>query len=151
MIYRLANVRDLEALSIMRWLHEYEEGCQSEITKVEFINYCKAFLENGIKNGTWAYWVAEDNGNIVSNIYINKIRKVPKPQKLFAEIGYVTNVHTKAEYRNKGIGTELIKNVKQWANENQIELLFVWPSEKSVRFYARHGFRNQNEIMELEL
>lgn len=151
MIYRLASENDLEILAQMRWLHEYEEGKCSEITKAEFIDQCKLFLQNGFKNGTWVYWIAEDNGIIIANIYINRIRKVPKPQKLFAEIGYVTNVHTKAEYRNKGIGTELLKKVKHWAVENQIELLFVWPSEKSVKFYERQGFTNQNEIMELEL
>lgn len=151
MIYRLANEDDLEILAHMRWQHEHEEGSQSEISKTEFINYCKQFLLNGLKNGTWVYWVAEDNGIIIANIYINRIRKVPKPHKLFAEIGYVTNVHTRAEYRNKGIGTELLLKVKHWAAENKIELLFVWPSEKSVKFYERQGFTNQNEIMELEL
>jgi RimJ/RimL family protein N-acetyltransferase len=151
MIYRLANENDLEILAHMRWLHEHEEGSHSEVTKAEFIDQCKLFLQNGIKNGTWAFWVAEDNGVIIANIYINRIRKVPKPQKLFAEIGYVTNVHTRSEYRNKGIGTELLKKVKYWAEENQIELLFVWPSEKSVRFYERQGFTNQNDIMELKL
>ncbi|MEW8995905.1 GNAT family N-acetyltransferase [Clostridium sp.] len=44
---------------------------------------------------------------------------------MIAEIGYVTNVHIIEEYRNKGIGTELLKKVKQWAIENKIELLFL--------------------------
>lgn len=151
MIYRLAKENDLEMLAQMRWLHEYEEGSHCDITKTEFINQCKLFLQDGMNSGTWVYWVAEDNEIIISNIYINRIRKVPKPQKLIAEIGYVTNVHTRAEYRNKGIGTRLLKEVRQWAIENKIELLFVWPSEKSVKFYERQGFTNQNEIMELEL
>jgi N-acetylglutamate synthase-like GNAT family acetyltransferase len=51
----------------------------------------------------------------------------------------------------EGIGTELLKAVKQWARENRIELLFVWPSEKSVTFYERQGFLVENDIMELEL
>jgi RimJ/RimL family protein N-acetyltransferase len=150
-IYRLADEKDLDMLAQMRWLHEYEEGSCSEISKTEFIEPCKEFLQEGLNNGTWAYWVAEENGNIIANVYICRIRKVPKPQKLYAEIGYVTNVHTKAEYRNKGVGTELLKETKQWAAENKIELLFVWPSEKSVKFYERQGFKNDNEIMELEL
>jgi N-acetylglutamate synthase-like GNAT family acetyltransferase len=104
----------------------------------------------GLDQDTWVYWIAEDNG-ILANIYIRRIRKVPKPQKLFAEIGYVTNVHTRSDYRNKGIGSELLKNVKNWAIENKIELLFLWPSERSVNFYGRQGFTNINEIMELEL
>lgn len=151
MIYRLAEESDLEMLSEMRWEHEYEEEGHFDITKDEFITECKLFLREGMEKGTWMYWIAEDNGNVVSNIYINRIRKVPKPQKLAAEIGYVTNVHTSIRYRNQGIGTELLKHAKHWAKENKIELLFVWPSEKSVSFYERQGFSIKNEIMELEL
>jgi len=151
MVYRLAVESDLDMLSEMRWQHEYEEEGYFDKSKNEFINQCKLFLKEGLDKGTWVYWVAEENGIIIANIYINLIRKVPKPQKLFEEIGYVTNVHTKAEYRNKGIGTELLKMAKHWVIENKLELLFVWPSEKSVSFYERQGFSIKNEIMELEL
>ena len=151
MVYRLATEKDISMLSEMRWQHEFEEEGKFDISKEDFIKECNLFLANGLNSGTWEYWIAEDKGIIISNIYISRIKKVPKPQKLFAEIGYVTNVHTKAEYRNKGIGTELIKKVKQWATENKIELLFVWPSQRAVSFYEREGFSMNNEIMELEL
>jgi len=147
----MATKDDVLMLSEMRWEHEYEVETQFSITKEEFINECNSFLIKEMERDTWIYWIAEDEGNIIANIYINRIRKVPKPQKLFAEIGYVTNVHTKRGYRNKGIGTELLKRVKQWAVDNNIELLFLWPSERSVSFYKREGFKVENEIMELEL
>jgi N-acetylglutamate synthase-like GNAT family acetyltransferase len=69
---------------------------------------------------------------------------------LDGEIGYITNVHPKEEYRNKGIGTELLERVIGWAKENKIELLFLWPSKRSIHFYERQGFSMKNEIMELE-
>jgi len=151
MIYRLATESDLEMLSEMRWQHEYEVEGPFNVTKSYFINQCNIFLKDGLEDGTWIYWVAEDDGILIANIYIKRIRKVPKPQMLFSEIAYVTNVHTRLEYRDKGIGTELLQNVKRWAAENKIELLFVWPSKKSVNFYERQGFTSNNEIMELEL
>lgn len=113
MIYRLATKSDISMLSEMRREHEYEEEGKFDISKEDFIKECNLFLVNGLKNGTWEYWIAEENSEIISNIYVNRIRKVPKPQKLFGEIGYVTNVHTKTEFRNKGRGTELLKKVKQ--------------------------------------
>ena len=151
MIYRLATESDISSLSEMRWEHEYEEEGEFDISKEDFIKECNLFIVNGIRSGTWYYWIAEENNIIISNIYINIIRKVPKPQKLFTEIGYITNVHTKIEFRNKGIGAELLKKIKQWAIDNKIELLFVWPSPKSVTFYERQGFSMNNEIMELEI
>ena len=151
MIYRLATESDISSLSEMRWEHEYEEEGEFDISKEDFIKECNLFIVNGIRSGTWYYWITEENNTIISNIYINIIRKVPKPQKLFTEIGYITNVHTKIEFRNKGIGAELLKKIKQWAIDNKIELLFVWPSPKSVTFYERQGFSMNNEIMELEI
>ena len=151
MKYRLAEEEDLNSLAEMRWLHEFEENNCSNVEKGEFIIECKAFLINGLECGNWVYWVAEEDDEIVANIYINKIRKVPKPQKLFTEIGYVTNVHTKEKWRNKGIGTQLLKEAVAWSKENGIELLFVWPSERSVSYYEREGFKEKNEIMELIL
>ncbi|WP_238918308.1 GNAT family N-acetyltransferase [Clostridium sp. YIM B02555] len=151
MVYRLARESDISTLSEMRWEHEFEEEGKFDISKEDFISECNVFLTNGLKSGTWEYWVAEENNIIVSNIYINKIRKVPKPQKLFAEIGYVTNVHTKVEFRNRGIVTELLKQVKEWAIINKIELLFAWPSKRAVTFYERQGFSMNNEIMELDM
>ncbi|GKX64748.1 GNAT family N-acetyltransferase [Inconstantimicrobium mannanitabidum] len=151
MVFRLATESDLETLAEMRWQHEYEETNNFNITKDEFISHCKVFLKEGLESNTWVYWIAEEEGSIIANIYVNRIRKVPKPQKLFAEIGYITNVHTKEEYRNKGTGTELLNKVKHWAVENEIELLFLWPSKKSVNYYERQGFSMKNEILELEL
>jgi len=151
MKYRLAKEEDLNSLAEMRWLHEFEEDNCSNMGKKQFITEFKEFLKKGLEWGNWVYWVAEDSDGIVANIYINKIRKVPKPQKLFAEIGYVTNVHTKEKWRNRGIGTQLLKEVVTWSKENGIELLFVWPSERAVGYYEREGFKEKNEIMELLL
>ncbi len=151
MVYRQATEKDIPMLSEMRWEHEGEEEGHFEISKEDFISECSLFLINGLRNGSWVYWIAEDDNSVVANIYINRIRKVPKPQKLFAEIGYVTNVHTKVEVRNNGIGTKLLEKVRQWASDNKIELLFIWPSQKSLSFYERQGFSIHNEIMELKL
>ncbi|MFZ5436791.1 MAG: hypothetical protein ACOZCF_10935 [Bacillota bacterium] len=51
MVFRLAVESDLEMLSEMRWQHEREEGGQSDITKGEFMEQCKAFLKEGMERG----------------------------------------------------------------------------------------------------
>lgn len=151
MKFRIAVQEDINSLSEMRWIHSYHENNKLNVPKEEFLKECSEFLKNGMEMGNWIYWVAEDNGEIVSNVYIQKIKKVPKPHKLNAEIGYITNVHTKEEYRNKGIGTQLLKKVIEWAKTSGIELLFLWPSKRAAAFYERAGFSSQNEIVELTL
>jgi RimJ/RimL family protein N-acetyltransferase len=151
MEFRIAGEEDIDSLSEMRWIHSYHENNEFNVSKEEFMKECGKFLKKGMEMGNWVYWVAEDKGQIVSNIYIQKIKKVPKPHKLNAEIGYITNVHTKEKYRNMGIGTQLLKKVIEWAKTTEIELLFLWPSKRAAAFYERAGFSSQNEIIELTL
>ena len=52
------------------------------------------------------------------------------------------------EQRGQGVGTERMQQVVAWARERDLELLIVWPSERSRTLYARAGFRAESEIME---
>lgn len=151
MIYRQTNESDISQLAQMRWDFRTVGKDVSSFDIAAFLAECCEFLKEGLSSGEWVCWVAEENGEIVSHIYIRRIRKFPKPSRLHDEIGYITNVYTKPEYRGKGIGSQLMQSVKQWATESDIELLFLWPSKRAVPFYEREGFSNKNEIMELIL
>jgi len=152
MIYRLATKNDIEALANLRWEFKIDESYEIDVdVKDIFIKECSEFLLDGIENNTWVYWVAEDDEEIISNIYVNIIKKVPKPHKLDGKIGYMTNVYTVPSYRNKGIGRELLKKVKEWSENSDIELLIVWPSERAINFYESEGFASNNDILELLL
>ena len=61
----------------------------------------------------------------------------------------MSTVRTIPEYRNKGIGSELMERVKSWSIEQKLEELFVCPSERSTSFYERAGFKGENEVMEM--
>jgi len=66
-------------------------------------------------------------------------------------IDRVTNVYTRPDYRGQGVGTHVMTHVLQWANEQELESLIVWPSEASVGFYARAGFRGNLDMLEYEV
>ena len=144
MNYRLATETDLPALAEMRWTWRAEEAEEDDpqpvVNKGEFLDVCTTFLKQGLADGSWVYWVAEAEGELVSQIFVRRVRKVPKPDRLHDEYGYVTNVYTGPSYRNQGIGSELMRHVLAWAKAQDLEFLVVWPGEESIRFYKRAGF-----------
>lgn len=150
MFYRLADEPDLETLALMRW--EFQtEGLEpaADCDKWDFVEACALFLQRGLQRRNWVYWVAEADGRIVSHIFVQVIEKVPKPGQMNGRWGYVTNVYTRPDCRNRGIGTELMRRVKSWAEEIDLELLIVSPSAESISFYERAGFTAESEFMEL--
>lgn len=152
MNYRLATEHDLAGLAEMRWSFRTEDGAgHAVIERAEFLEACIEFLRQGLAEGRWAYWIAERQGEIISHICVQRVGKVPKPERLGDEFGYVTNVYTKPAYRGQGIGTELMARVTAWARREGLDTLIVWPSEQSAGFYGRAGFSALNTVLELEL
>ena len=73
---------------------------------------------------------------------------MPRSRAAVAEFGYVTNVYTRPAYRNRGIGAALMAYVKEWACQEKLEILILWPSQKAAPFYYRAGFRPSPEALE---
>jgi GNAT superfamily N-acetyltransferase len=149
-IYRMANARDVPDLARLRWEFDREEDETSPVVSCdEFLPQCCDFLQHGLETGTWTYWVAEADGEIVSHIFVHVFHPVPRPTRLTDFYGYMTNVYTRPAYRNQGIGSTLMQHVLDWAKTQNIAFLIVSPSERSVPFYYRAGFAMESEFMEL--
>lgn len=150
---RLAHTNDIDQLIRMRWdfTNEYSETNIEEDKYASFYVECKQFLEAALEGNTWFVWVAEDNGRIVSHVYIELIDKVPRPGRITHPFAYMTNVYTLPEYRGQGIGSKLLEQIKAWSIKNEYEFIIVWPSEWSIDFYERNGYKHCKEPMELML
>jgi GNAT superfamily N-acetyltransferase len=148
-IYRMATEADVDELAQMRWDFRLEEAPGATVhDQTTFLHACTAFLRQGLAEQRRTYWIAQEETQLVSHIYIQRVPKVPKPNRLDEALGYVTNVYTRPAYRGQGIGTQLMTHVLQWAREQDMESLIVWPSETSVDFYERAGFRGSAEMLE---
>lgn len=148
MDYRLATEDDAHRLSELRWEHKDSETPFDPAGKDDFILFCSNHLKKALKNELFC-WVAVDNGLIVSTLYISAVRKIPKPDKPNGFWGYVTGVYTIPHLRGKGIGGALMEEAIEWSKIHGFEELIVWPSERAIPFYARAGFSEENDVMEL--
>lgn len=66
----------------------------------------------------------------------------------------ISTLGIKKEFQNKGIGTELIKEAKKLAKENNCDNinLNVWSfNEHAIRFYKHNGFKEKKINMEITL
>jgi len=152
MRYRLATEGDVHALAEMRWDFRTETVERPPtIAKEEFAASCAEFFRRALGEGRWVCWLAEEDGQIVSHMFIQRIRKIPNPCRLHGEFGYITNAYTRPPFRGKGIGAALLQRVKEWARQQDLELLILWPSDTSVAFYERAGFSSEHEILQCRL
>jgi len=116
-----------------------------------FYNECQSFFDDILNSGRWKIWVADIDGVIVSHVFVEIIDTVPRPERRKSPFGFMTNVYTLPGYRSMGIGGMILEEVHAWAKELGLTFLMVWPSELSVEFYARHGFKQAKEVMENHL
>ncbi|RAR44549.1 GNAT family N-acetyltransferase [Paenibacillus sp. MDMC362] len=151
MIIRIATKDDIDQLIRMRWDFTLEDDLDGTLKNEAYSGFyeeCYDFLWKALQSDIWSIWVAEEDGMIVSNIYIELIHKVPRPGRITHPFAYMTNVYTKPDYRGKGIGSKLISKINEWAKENKYEFIIVWPSEDGVNFYEKNGYQHCKEPME---
>ena len=152
MKYRLALEAELRQLAEMRWAFQIEDDAEKPtLEKAVFLEKCAIYLQKCLAADDWAFWIAEQNGEIISHIFVKTIVSVPRPARLENKWGYVTNVYTKPQFRGRGIGKGLLSAVKIWALERDFEILIVSPGETAVNFYKREGFTAETDFFQLRL
>lgn len=143
-VIRKATERDVPSLSRLRSEFTLEDG-PIESLREDFATAFEEIVLTGLADGRWTVWVAELDGEIVSHAFIGLIDKVPRPTPGHRWLGYLTNVYTRPALRSRGLGGLVLDAAKDWAVDENVELLIVWPSEESVSFYHRHGFVGEGE------
>ena len=127
---------------------EYGEKNTEGIDREEYIRKVIEFLNNDDK---YKIFVTKENDKIVSCMFVYLIPKVPNPNGNSKYIAYLTKVYTLKEYRNMGLGTELLNYIKNYLKDLKCELIFAWPSDNSLKWYEKNEFSNDNDIMECVL
>jgi GNAT superfamily N-acetyltransferase len=150
--YRIATSADLPQLADLRWrLRVDDEPIKNRPAYDRFV---ADFV--GICNTEWetsdvVHWIAVDGANAVGVISIILVRKLPSPEKLRDRWGYISTSYVLPEFRNAGVGQELLAAVEEWAQKEDLELLVVWPSERAYPFYERSGFSRHPDPLVLKL
>lgn len=150
-IVRLADLDDARELARLRWDFTLDDSQSPEEDFETFAESLGDFLAKGMRQGRVAVFVGDVGEKLVANLWVEVVDKVPRPYRSTSAWGYVTNVYTEASFRDSGLGTKILEAAIRWAQLKKLELLIVWPSERSVEFYRRAGFSQNPMLLELGL
>ncbi|MCC6930105.1 MAG: GNAT family N-acetyltransferase [Gemmatimonadaceae bacterium] len=151
MKYRLASPADLPALAQMRWDFRAEAGEAPRESFDSFRARYTRLVDEEIRAGRLAYWIAEQDDEIVAHIAVFRILGIPRPMRTSDQWGYVTDCYTRPAARGMGAGSALLQRVQAWARELDFELLLVAPGDLAEFFYRRAGFVDATSFRQCQL
>jgi GNAT superfamily N-acetyltransferase len=151
-VVRLANAEDADELARLRLEFSRELGQADGGDLRAYRLQYRAWLAAALATGRWHVWVADAGDRLVGKVYLQVVDVVPRPwDPPKRRWGYVTTFYVDPVVRNAGVGTRLMAELTALARSLGLELLQVWPSERSAPLYRRLGFAPSPDALELPI
>jgi GNAT superfamily N-acetyltransferase len=146
-VYRRATADDVELLvnSRIQFLNSFFNHPYDEKTEILDKNLRTYFSEK-INSNEYIAWLAESNGALVGISGMVIWELPPKYSIENGRAGYILNMYTIPELRNKGICTALLGRLISEAKKLGISYLHLHASEKGLPVYRKVGFVEPNQI-----
>jgi GNAT superfamily N-acetyltransferase len=146
---RLAVPADAPALAALCYDFREDMAGSATESREQFSDRCRLWMEPRLGPGSnWRCWIAELQGVVAGNLWLQVIEKVPNPVPEAECHVYITNVYVAPEYRGSGAGEALVRAAMGFAREIQADSAILWPTDKSHTLYERHGFQVSDDIMQ---
>jgi ribosomal protein S18 acetylase RimI-like enzyme len=144
---RQAVQTDARQLAQLRWeFRSVAHGALDESEDV-FVDRCAAWMHERLSGtSTWTAWVAERNGEVLGQIWVQLIEKLPNPTVEVERHAYISNLYVKPSARG-GVGTRLLRRCLDWLADQSVHHIMLWPSRLSRSLYARHGFDITSDLL----
>src|SRR6266705_5325977 len=148
-VIRLANQSDIPALAELRYALRASTGIVTE-PQSEFLARCRAWMKEHLREGSlWHCWVAEADGQLIGNLWLQLVEKIPNPRAEPEHHAYLTNFYVEEFARGKGVGSQLLSTAIAWCETQDVHAVILWPTERSRSLYQRRGFAVRDDLMEL--
>jgi len=150
-IIRQASVSDAEVLATLRY-NLRSSGNRASEDEASFLERCTLWMQERLQsNNSWICWMAEREQTAVGSLWAQLIEKIPNPNSEPESLLYFTSFFVRNDCRGGGIGSQLFTSALGWARTKNVDVAILWPSERSVSFYLRHGFSAGADMMELKM
>jgi GNAT superfamily N-acetyltransferase len=148
---RRAHAADARRLAELRYEFRAAQDPAVE-SKDEFVTRCAPWMRERLAAGSpWRCWVVERDGELLGHLWMQMIEKIPNPAPELEQHAYITNVFVAPAARGAGAGSELLRAALGYCREQRVDSVILWPTQLSRPLYARHGFVEPSDILELVL
>ena len=142
-IYDTANLNDIPELVRLRILYMIDDfGSVSDEERAGMEKQLPDYFERELGKKLIAF-VARSKGKIVAVAYLLIIEKPANPYFLNGLDSEVLSVYTEVEYRGRGICTNLMKNMIDYAAEHKIGRIDLIATEDGYPLYKKLGFEDR--------
>jgi GNAT superfamily N-acetyltransferase len=148
---RPAEDRDAYRLAGLRWAFRSAVSAPVE-GHVVFRDRCARWMKDALSpGGRWQAWLAEEKGEIVGNVWLNCIDKIPNPGAEPEVHAYLSNLYVLPDARGRGLGRDLLRAALAHCQRLHPHAVLLWPSERSRTLYERAGFQPALDVMTCNL
>lgn len=148
---RLATPGDAATLARMRYEFRAAINPATESLAGFAARTVPWMAERLASNAAWRCWIVEEDAQIAGHLWLQLIEKIPNPAPELEVHAYITNVYVDPSIRGGGAGKMLMEAALDFCREARVDSVILWPTERSRTLYARHGFIEPPDILELIL
>ena len=105
-------------------------------------------MERALSSDSWRCWAAMVEGQIVGQVWVHLIEKIPNPLAELESHASITNLYVQENARG-GMGNGLMDIALAWCRAHEIDAVILWPTELSQTLYQRKGFAVTPDVMSL--
>ncbi|MDR7002412.1 GNAT family N-acetyltransferase [Neobacillus niacini] len=146
MIYRKANIDDIEKLVELRKNQLVDEGIEPNI---DIDTDLSVFFKNKLSDGTLIQWLVEDNEEIIACGAVIFYEFPPSYTNKTGKKAYFANMYTNKNYRGQGIATKLLTKLVDEVKNSGISKIWLGASKMGRPVYKKFGFIETDEFLEL--
>ncbi|MBN1412630.1 MAG: GNAT family N-acetyltransferase [Spirochaetales bacterium] len=127
---------------------QFLEEVQSSINETAYPllrENLETYFKYTLSTNEFIAWLALCEEEVIATSGLTFYTVPPTFRNLTGRIGYIMNMYTLPDYRNKGIGTELFKRIAQEAIDLGCKKLSLHATEMGTRLYRKFGFEELND------
>ena len=150
--YRKAILSDAEKLAEIRSIFLKEmNNVSSEEKRINIEKTNLEYFRKTLCDNTFISWIALDNEEIIATGGLSFSVVPPCFPVTDGKVAYIMNMYTFPIYRNRGIGTELLKRIIDEAKQLGYKKITLNATEMGRPLYEKYGFNDTHDEMYLVL